>query len=102
MVGLAQALISRPGLSTVPDQFRNDQAFAISASQTASVAAAIAAGKAPALIHIGATAFLGVLAVSYGIPIARGPAGDKAVLRWIDRAGRAHAASIVFTTGSAG
>ncbi|MGO9784897.1 MAG: PDZ domain-containing protein, partial [Streptosporangiaceae bacterium] len=28
--------------------------------------------------------------------------GDKAVLRWIDQAGQAHAATIVFTTGPAG
>jgi S1-C subfamily serine protease len=127
------------------------QAFAIPAGQAASVAAAIAAGRASALIHTGATAFLGVQVVSYGAPVPGNPArtgaglvgimagspaaaaglmagdvivsvgghavtsatslrsvmdayhpGDKAVLRWVDQAGQAHAAAVVFTAGPAG
>jgi len=50
------------------------QGFAIPASQAASVAAAIAAGRASAVIHLGATAFLGVQVVSYGVPVPGRPA----------------------------
>ncbi len=51
-----------------------EQAFAIPASQAASIAAAIAAGRASAAIHIGATAFLGVQVVSYGVQVPGNPA----------------------------
>ena len=127
------------------------QAFAIPASQAASVAAAIAAGRASALVHIGATAFLGVQVVPYGVQIPGNPAiagvgvvgitpgsaaaraglspgavivsigghavtsamslrsvmdtyhpGDTARLRWVDQAGQAHAATIIFAAGPAG
>ncbi len=127
------------------------QAFAIPASQAASVAAAIAAGRPSAVIHLGATAFLGVQVVSWGVQVPGNPAragagvagitagsaaaaagllpgdvivsigghaitsagslrsvmdayhpGDRAVLRWVDQAGQAHAATIVFTVGPAG
>jgi S1-C subfamily serine protease len=44
------------------------QGFAIPASQAAPVAAEIAAGRASAAVHIGATAFLGVQVVSYMVP----------------------------------
>ena len=50
------------------------QAFAIPASQAAPIAAAIAAGQASAAVHIGATAFLGVQVVSYGVPVRGNPA----------------------------
>ena len=50
------------------------QAFAIPASQAAPIAAAIAAGQASAAVHIGATAFLGVQVVSYGVPVPGNPA----------------------------
>jgi S1-C subfamily serine protease len=50
------------------------QAFAIPASQAAPVAAAIAAGQATAAVHIGATAFLGVQVVRYGVPVPGHPA----------------------------
>jgi S1-C subfamily serine protease len=45
------------------------QGFAIPSSQAAPIAAAIAAGRASAAVHIGATAFLGVQVVSYGVPV---------------------------------
>jgi S1-C subfamily serine protease len=54
------------------------QAFAIPASQAAPVAAAIAAGRASAAVHIGATAFLGVQVVSYGVPVPGNPASAGA------------------------
>ena len=54
------------------------QAFAIPASQAAPVAAAIAAGQASAAVHIGATAFLGVQVVSYGVPVPGNPASAGA------------------------
>jgi S1-C subfamily serine protease len=50
------------------------RAFAIPASQAAPIAAAIAAGRASAAVHIGATAFLGVQVVSYGVPVPGNPA----------------------------
>ena len=50
------------------------QAFAIPASQAAPIAAAIAAGRASAAVHIGATAFLGVQVVSYGVAVPGNPA----------------------------
>ena len=50
------------------------QAFAIPASQAAPVAAAIAAGRASAAVHIGATAFLGVQVVPYSVPVPGNPA----------------------------
>ena len=50
------------------------RAFAIPASQAAPIAAAIAAGQASATVHIGATAFLGVQVVSYGVPVPGNPA----------------------------
>jgi len=50
------------------------QAFAIPASQAAPVAAAIAAGRASAAVHIGATAFLGVQVVSYSVSVPGNPA----------------------------
>ena len=50
------------------------QAFAIPASQAVPVGAAIAAGRASAAVHIGATAFLGVQVVSYGVPVPGNPA----------------------------
>jgi S1-C subfamily serine protease len=50
------------------------QGFAIPASQAAPVAAAIAAGRASAAVHIGATAFLGVQVVSYAVPVPGNPA----------------------------
>ena len=49
------------------------QAFAIPASQAAPIAAAIA-GRSSAAVHIGATAFLGVQVVSYGVPVPGNPA----------------------------
>ncbi len=128
-----------------------EQAFAIPASQAASIAAAIAAGRASAAIHIGATAFLGVQVVSYGVQVPGNPAiagagvvavtsgsaavraglepgdvivsvgghavtsalslrsamdayhpGNTASLRWVDQAGQAHTAAIVFASGPAG
>ena len=127
------------------------QAFAIPVSQAAPVAAAIAAGKSSAAVHIGATAFLGVQVVSYGVQVPGNPAsagagvvgvtagtptadaglmpgdvivsigghaitsamslrsvmdaylpGGKASLHWVDQAGQAHTATIVFTAGPAG
>jgi len=54
------------------------QAFAIPASRAAPVAAAIAAGGASALVHIGATAFLGVQVVSYGVQVPANPASAGA------------------------
>jgi len=45
------------------------QAFAIPASQAAPIAAVIAAGRASAGVRIGATAFLAVQVVSYGVPV---------------------------------
>ena len=127
------------------------QAFAIPASEAASVTAAIAAGKPSATVHLGATAFIGVQVVSYAVQVPGNPAragagvvavtagspaaaagvqpfgvivsvggqavdsamslrsvmdayhpGDKAVLRWVDQAGHAHAATVVFTVGPAG
>ena len=127
------------------------QAFAIPAGQAAPVAAAIAAGRASAAVHIGATAFLGVQVVSYPVPVPGNPAssgvgaagitpgtpaaraglepgdvivsigghavtsamslrsvmnayhpGDTASLHWVDQAGQAHAATIVFAAGPAG
>jgi len=127
------------------------QAFAIPASQAAPIAAAIAAGRASDAVHIGATAFLGVQAVPYGVAVPGNPAsagagvagitpgapaaraglapgdvivsigghavtsamslrsvinayhpGETASLHWIDQAGQAHAATIVFTAGPAG
>jgi hypothetical protein len=56
------------------------QAFAIPASQAASVAARIVAGKASAAVHIGATAFLSVSVVSYGVPVPGQPASTGAVI----------------------
>ena len=50
------------------------QGFAIPAGQAAPIAAAIAAGRASAAVHIGATAFLGVQVVSYGVPVPGNPA----------------------------
>jgi len=50
------------------------QAFAIPASQAAPIAAAIAAGRSSAAVHIGATAFLGVQVVSYGVQVPGYPA----------------------------
>ena len=50
------------------------RAFAIPAIQAAPIAAAIAAGQASATVHIGATAFLGVQVVSYGVPVPGNPA----------------------------
>ena len=50
------------------------QAFAIPASQAAPIAAAIAAGQASAAVHFGATAFLGVQVVSYGVLVPGNPA----------------------------
>ena len=50
------------------------RAFAIPASRAAPIAAAIAAGQASAAVHIGATAFLGVQVVSYGVPVPGNPA----------------------------
>jgi len=50
------------------------QGFAIPASLAAQVAAAIAAGRASAAVHIGATAFLGVQVVSYGVRVPGNPA----------------------------
>ena len=50
------------------------QAYAIPAGQVASVASAVAADRASAADHLGATAFLGVQVVSYGVPITVGPA----------------------------
>ncbi len=127
------------------------QAFAVPASQAAPIAAAIAAGQASAAVHIGATAFLGVQVMSYGVPVPGNPviagagvagitpgtpaarAGlvpgdvivsigghavtsamslrsvmgayhpdDTASLHWVDQAGQAHTATIVFTAGPAG
>jgi len=127
------------------------RAFAVPSGQAAAVAAAIAAGTASALIHLGATAFLGIQVVSYGIPIGGNPArtgagvvgitagspaaaagllagdvivsigghavtsatslrsvmdayhpGGRAVLRWVDQVGQAHAATVVFTAGPTG
>jgi len=127
------------------------RAFAIPASQAAPIAASIAAGKASAAVHIGATAFLGVQVVSYGVQVPGQPAiagagvagitpgtaaasaglepgdvivsigghavtsamslrsvmdtyhpGDTARLRWVDQAGQAHAATIIFAAGPAG
>jgi len=49
-------------------------AFAIPASQVARVAAAIVADRASAAVHIGATAFLGVQVVPYGVPVPGSPA----------------------------
>jgi S1-C subfamily serine protease len=54
------------------------QGFAIPASQAAPIAAAIAAGQASAAVHIGATAFLGVQVVSYGILVPGNPASTGA------------------------
>jgi S1-C subfamily serine protease len=54
------------------------QAFAIPASQAATVAAAIAAGRSSAAVHIGATAFLGVQVVSYPVPVPGNPASSGA------------------------
>jgi len=127
------------------------QAFAIPASQAAPIAAAIAAGRSLAAVHIGATALLGVQVVSYGVPVPGNPAiagagvagitpstaaaraglapgdvivsigghavtsamslrsvmdayhpGDTASLSWVDQAGHAHTATIIFTAGSVG
>jgi S1-C subfamily serine protease len=127
------------------------QAFAIPASQAAPIAAAIAAGRALAAVHIGPTALLGVQVVSYGVQVPGHPAiagvgvagitpgtaaaragvmpgdvivsigghavtsamslrsvmdayhpGDTASLHWVDQAGQAHTATIVFTAGPAG
>jgi S1-C subfamily serine protease len=50
------------------------QGFAIPASQAAPIAAAIAAGRASAAVHLGATAFLGVQVVSYGVAVPGNPA----------------------------
>jgi S1-C subfamily serine protease len=50
------------------------RAFAIPASRAAPIAAAIAAGRASAAVHIGATAFLGVQVVSYGVLVPGNPA----------------------------
>ncbi len=54
------------------------QGFAIPASQAAPIAAAIAAGRASAAVHIGATAFLGVQVVSYGVQVPGNPASAGA------------------------
>jgi len=54
------------------------QAFAIPASQAAPIAAAIAAGRASAAVHIGATAFLGVQVVPYGVEVPGNPASAGA------------------------
>jgi len=54
------------------------QAFAIPASQAAPIAAAIAAGRSSAAVHIGATAFLGVQVVSYSVPVPGNPASTGA------------------------
>jgi S1-C subfamily serine protease len=127
------------------------QAFAIPASQAAPIAAAIAAGRVSAAVHIGATAFLGVQVVPYAVLVPGNPAitgagvagitpgtpaaraglspgdvivsigrhavtssmslrsvidtyhpGDTAGLSWVDQAGQAHAATIVFAAGPAG
>jgi len=127
------------------------QAFAIPASQAASVAAAIAAGRASAAVHIGATAFLGAQVVSSGVQVPGSPAiagagvagiipgtaaagaglkpgdvivsigghavtsamslrsvmdayhpGDAASVSWVDQAGHARGAAVVFTAGPAG
>jgi len=127
------------------------EAFAIPASQAAPIAAAIAAGRVSAAVHIGATAFLGVQVVPYGVQVPGNPAsagagvagitagtpaagagvvpgdiivsigghevtsamslrsvmdgyhpGDTASLHWVDPAGQAHAAAVVFTAGPAG
>ena len=95
------------------------QAFAIPAGQAAPIAAAIAAGRASAAVHIGATAFLGVQVVPYGVEVPGNPAsagagvagmvgngrlppGDTASLHWVDQAGQAHTATIVFAAGPAG
>jgi len=126
-------------------------AFAIPARQAALDAAAIAAGRASAAVHIGATAFLGVQLAPYGVPVPGSPAaagagvagilagapaaraglapgdvitsigghgvtsamsvrslmnayhpGDAASLDWVDGAGQAHTATIVFIAGPAG
>ena len=127
------------------------QAFAVPASQAAPIAAAIAAGQASAAVHIGATAFLGVQVVPYGVEVPGNPAsagagvagitlgtpaagaglvpgdvivsvgghavtsamslrsvvdayhpGGTASLHWVDQAGHAHTATIVFAAGPAG
>ena len=54
------------------------QAFAIPASQAAPIAAAIAAGRASAAVHIGATAFLGVQVVPQGVAVPGYPAAAGA------------------------
>jgi len=50
------------------------RAFAIPASQAAPIAAAIAAGRASTAVHLGATAFLGVQVVAYGVQVPGQPA----------------------------
>jgi len=54
------------------------QAFAIPASQAVPIAAAIAAGRASAAVHIGATAFLGVQVVWYPVLVPGNPASSGA------------------------
>jgi len=131
--------------------FGTAEAFAIPVIQAASIAAQIAAGKASATVHIGATALLGVSAVSFGVPVPGNPAstgagivwvtagtpaatadlapgdvivslgghavtsaaslrsaldayhsGDTASVSWVDQAGQAHTATVVFGTGPVG
>jgi S1-C subfamily serine protease len=71
------------------------QAFAIPASRAEPVADAIAAGRASAAVHIGATAFLGVQVVSYSVPVPGNPASTGVGVAGITTGSAAAGAGLV-------
>ena len=72
-----------PGLVDVTATLGYQQVIS---SGTGMVLTPIAAGQASAAVHIGATAFLGVQVVSYGVPVPGNPAIAGAGVAGITRA----------------